>query len=165
MQSADHGAPSRWRRAGVDPILQIDRAAFLKVAVHAQSSSINHDRPPLTPDASISTTPNQCKPTLSQPPIFLLSSCPCTRFIRHTPSDRRQPPHISFQSFQSSQPASRHHLSLDFRISPACSPPASPASLSRSEHTLASGPSAVHGSCMKGTTAARTATPIEPQCA
>jgi len=83
VQSADHGAPSRWRRVGVDPILQIDRAALLKLAVHAQTSSINHDRPPLTPDASISTTPNQCKsnpkstsniPALLLPFVLILSA-------------------------------------------------------------------------------------------
>ena len=40
--------------------------------------SIHHDRPPLTPDASISTTPpNQCKSTLTRPPVFSSSSCFC----------------------------------------------------------------------------------------
>jgi len=141
VQSADHGAPSRWRRAGVDPILQIDRAAFLKVAVHAQSSSINQDRPPLTPDASISTTPNQCKSTLSQPPIFLLSSCPCTRFIRHTVHPLIAVNHLislSNLSNLSSQPASRHHLSLSLSTlefpRPAALQPPPPAYLALSIH-------------------------------
>jgi len=67
------------RLYGVAPILQIDRAGLegCEGCGRCADSSINHDRPPLTPEASISTTcaPMQINPKLTS--NILSSSCLC----------------------------------------------------------------------------------------
>jgi hypothetical protein len=87
--------------------------------------SIHHDRPPLTPDASISTTPKpmQINPNLTSNILLLLLLLRSYVPSIHSLANHR----ISLSSVS---PHSPHHVTITFRISPACSPPASPASLS-----------------------------------
>lgn len=100
----------RWRSPdGADS--WIDRAPSpRRLRSMRRRSSINHDRPPLAPDASISITPKpmQINPNLTSNILLLLLLL--RSYVLSIPSFANH--RISLSSVLPSQPASRHHHHL-----------------------------------------------------